>query len=99
MNKTTSIATISLVALALGMSAVVPAAMGVPNNPNSKATEPVCHRGGVATPDDASDDQWVVLYVKQNALKGHLGHDDLAIPGDVSEADCPNQFVYWSPPV
>ena len=101
MNKTIALAAIVMVAVIMGMSAFVPAAMA--RGPPDTVTYQVCHRGGVATTDDATDDEWVVMNLpnQQSKLK-HLDHDDLSIinPAEISAADCIDPVkneVYWSP--
>ena len=90
MNKTIALAAIVMVAVIMGMSAFVPAAMAARGGPHGQANDAVCHLGGQAT-ETPDDDLWVVLYVKFNAVQGHLDHGDDDIDGGFSDADCLGQ--------
>ena len=93
MNKTIALAAIVMVAVIMGMSAFVPAAMAARGGPHGNATDAICHLGGQAT-EDPSDDLWVALYVKSNGAAGHLDHGDTDLNDNGSEdADCNNQQI------
>jgi len=87
MNKTIALAAIVMVAVIMGMSAFVPAAMarGPPTNEDFQ----VCHRGGVVdNPPDG--DEWVVMNLpNERSQDKHLDHGDYGITnGDTDEATC-----------
>ena len=90
MNKTIALAAIVMVAVIMGMSAFVPAAMarGPPTNEDFQ----VCHRGGVATVDDDTDDEWVVMNLpNERSQDKHIDHGDYGISnGDILLAACIN---------
>ena len=101
MNKTIALAAIVMVAVVMGMSAFVPAAMA--RGPPDNVAFQVCHRGGVATVDDTTDDEWVVMNLpNQHSKDKHLDHDDLSIinPATITAANCIDiEFnpVTWPP--
>ena len=98
MNKTIALAAIVMVAVVMGMSAFAPTAMAVRGVPSADFV--VCHRGGVATPDDGSDDEWVVMNLpNQRSLDKHVDHGDVEIAPteNVSAANCPGLPITWSP--
>jgi len=77
MNKTISLAAITLVAVVMGMSAFAPA-MAVPNE-NSSADVRLCHL-------DAESGLWEPISVHGNgAQNGHERHGDFEINSDGSE--------------
>ena len=89
MNKTIALAAIVMVAVIMGMSAFVPAAMA--RGPPTNVEFQVCHRGGVATVDDTSDDEWVVMNLpNQKSHDKHIDHEDISItnPTTISAANC-----------
>ena len=72
MNKTISLAAIAMVAVIMGLSSFAPA-MADPNNPQSQATDGVCHLD-----DDSS--MWIVIWVNgQGQLNGHIKHGDTVV--------------------
>ena len=97
MNKTIALTAIVVVAVVMGMSVFAPTAMAVRGVPSDAIQ--VCHRGGVATTDDGSDDEWVVMNLPNTRSEDrHLDHGDLKISEQVTAADCPGLPVTWSPP-
>ena len=78
MNKTISLAAITLVAVVMGMSAFAPAVMAAPNS-SAQADVPLCHWGAGPDGDKGTpDDEWEVIFVhSMGSLNGHLErHND-----------------------
>ena len=87
MNKTIALAAIVMVAVVMGMSAFVPAAMarGPPANDDFQ----VCHRGGVVdSPPDGTE--WVVMNLPNKSSQDkHIDHGDYGISnGDTDVETC-----------
>ena len=84
MNKTIALAAIVMVAVIMGMSAFVPAAMAARDGPHGQANDAICHLG--------ADGIWVVLFVNTNAVPGHEEDGDIDIADDGTQDDwCINQ--------
>ena len=91
MNKTISLAAIAMVAVIMGMSAVVPAAMAA----KPEVEQRVCHldhdiNGNGIKDEDADDVAWVALIPNSHgAVNGHVnGHGDILIADDDEAALC-----------
>ena len=82
MNKTISLAAIAMVAVIMGMSAFVPAAMAKPNS-QSSADSGVCHF-------DTDTQLWEALWVNSNGqLNAHVNvHGDETFSTDAEAAFC-----------
>jgi len=92
MNKTISLAVIVMVAVIMGMSAFAPAVMASPNDDHNPKVK-WCHfdRDSNDDGDTTTDDRtWEVLRLNKHSEVAHIAHGDMAIPGEVSEADCAN---------
>jgi len=81
MNKTISLAAITLVAVVMGMSAFAPA-MATPNEGGHNPKVTICHF-------DFNEMQWEAdKLVNKHALKAHQAHGDQLVPDEISELDC-----------
>jgi len=86
MNKTISLAAIAMVAVIMGISAFVPAAMA--RGPPTNDAFQVCHRGGVVD-NPPLGDEWVVMNLpNQHSKDKHIDHGDYGIPGDTDVETC-----------
>ena len=100
MNKTISLAAITLVAVVMGMSAFAPAAMAAPNS-SAQADIPLCHWGAGPDGDKGTpDDEWEVIFVhSRGSLNGHLdrhtdGSDfDRVITNIFDATDCTDRNI------
>jgi len=88
MNKTISLAAITLVAVVMGIGAIAPAAMAIPNSEHNPR-EFVCHFDLDPDSDELTDDAaWVVKSVNKHAKVAHMGHGDEAADTDDAKFWC-----------
>ena len=97
MNKIIALTAIVVVAVIMGMSAFVPAAMarGPPTNDDFQ----VCHRGGVVA-NPPNGDEWVVMNLpNERSQDKHLDHGDWGISnGDTTVGLCEAQGLAYPQP-
>ena len=101
MNKTISLAAITLVAVVMGMSAFAPA-MATPNEGGHNPKELVCHYDRDTNDDGdttTSDRAWEVKPLNKHSMIAHLAHGDIPItgatslPDTITAEDCASQVA------